>query len=78
MYAIAMTLLAVESTVDDDAGCTVESTALRFAISKPYWMISRVDAVTVFFTSLTYSTILTENIGLTAFLPEVRNCTSVC
>ena len=84
MYAIAMTMLAVESTVDDDedddAGCTVESTALRFAILKPYWMISRVDAVTVFFTSLTYSTILTENIGLTAFLPEVRirNCTSVC
>jgi len=34
MYAIAMTMLAVESTVDDDedddAGCTVESTALRF------------------------------------------------
>jgi hypothetical protein len=34
--------------------------------------------VTVFFTSLSYSTTLTLSIGLTVFLPEERNCTSMC
>jgi hypothetical protein len=48
----------------------VESTALRFAILT--LLDDQVDAVTLFFTSLTCSTILTENIGFTVFLPEVQ------
>jgi hypothetical protein len=50
----------------------VESTALRFAISTSTLLDDQVDAVTLFFTSLTCSTILKENIGFTVFLPEVQ------
>jgi hypothetical protein len=45
MYTIAMTMLAIESTCNSDVTMqAVESTALRFAISKPYLMISQIDA----------------------------------
>jgi hypothetical protein len=48
MYTIAMTMMAIESTCDTNVTMqAVESTALRFAISKPYLMISQMKVVVV-------------------------------